>query len=187
MVAVLHTIRSQRGPDRIKHKLGVRPFSAVLRAGTALNDDAALFSIPCKPRKPRQSAREDFCLSHTTGHGYKTTPKWGIKPPPTPFFAIFDPWGGFMPPGGGCIPRYGGVGLSPQRFYTRKGVVLSPQGGGFIPPIGSWGGGVITPLGCFYPPFSVILSPHWAGGGVVTLLGAEGYGPSLCSPRNTVP
>ena len=33
-----------------------------------------------------------------------------------------------------------------------------------------WGGG-ITPLGWFYPPFSVILSPHLAGGEVVTLLG----------------
>ena len=63
------------------------------------------------------------------GRGYKITPKWGIKPPPTPVLAIFDPWGGFIPP-------YGGVGLSPHRggfipakgwFYPPKGVVLSPH------------------------------------------------------------
>ena len=56
--------------------------------------------------------------------------------------------------------------------YPLKGVVLSPQGGGFspqggglIPQSGHWGGGVINPLGWFYPPFSVILSPHWVGRG----------------------
>ena len=82
----------------------------------------------------------------------------GIKPPPTPFLAIFDPWGGFMPP-------FAGVGLS-------------PQSGGFIPPFGHLeGGGVITPLGWFYPPFLVILSPYWPGGGV---------GPSQCEPGNSV-
>ena len=86
------------------------------------------------------------------GLGYKTTPKLGIKPPPTPFLAIFDHWSGLMPPRGGFIPLF-------------EGLVLSPQRGGFIPPLGHFGGGGITPLGWSYPPLLVILSPHWAGGG----------------------
>ena len=36
-------LRSQRGPDRTRHKPGVRPLCAVLRSGTAIDDDAALF------------------------------------------------------------------------------------------------------------------------------------------------
>ena len=70
-----------------------------------------------------------------------------------------------MPPGGGFIPPFAGVGLSPHR-------------GGFIPRFGHWGG-FITPLGWFYPPFLVILSPYWPGGG--------GVGRSQCEPGNSVP
>ena len=107
------------------------------------------------------------------GRGYKTTPKWGMKPPPTPFLAIFYPWCGFMPPGDGFIAPFLGGGFYSQRC-------------GFIPPFGHWGGGGgITPLGWFYPPFSVILSPYWSGGGV-TVFGVGG-GPSLCEPGISVP
>ena len=73
--------------------------------------------------------------------GYRTTPKWGIKPPPTPFLAIFDPWGGFMPPRGGFIPTFAKV-------------VLSAYRGGFIPLFGHWGGGGLSILsGGFIPHF----------------------------------
>ena len=76
-------------------------------------------------------------VSDEPGCGSKTTPKWGIKPPPTPFLAIFDPWGGFMPPRGGFIPLFAGVGLSPHRGvlspYLVIGRVLSLLWGGFIP------------------------------------------------------
>ena len=93
------------------------------------------------------------------GRGDKTTPKWGIKPPPTPFLAIFDPWGGFMPPGGGggVIPPFRGGGFIPSKgwFYPHKR-------GWFYSFIGSLGGDV-TPFGWFYPPFSVGLSPHGVG------------------------
>ena len=70
-----------------------------------------------------------------------------------------------MPPGGSFIPPFG------VWVYPPKGVVLSPH----------WviGGGVIALLGWFCPRFSLILSPLGGGGGV-TPLGAEGYGPSLC-------
>ena len=108
----------------------------------------------------------DVEQSHRFGRGYKTTPKWGIEPPPTPFLAIFDPRGGFMPPRGGFIPPFGEVGLSPQRggFIPAKGWFIPPNGVVY-PPIGSFFlGGGITPLGWFYPPFSVTLSPHWGGG-----------------------
>ena len=75
-----------------------------------------------------------------------------------------------MPPGGDFIPLFGvgwayplkGVVLSPHWVMGGGdhafGVVLSPPFGGFIPPLGGGGG----------------------RGGVVTLLGAERYGPSLC-------
>ena len=82
----------------------------------------------------------------------------GIKPPPTPFLAIFDLWGGFMPPGGGFIPPFAGVGLSPQR-------------GGFYPPIlVIWGGGLSPIFDDFIP-----------------LLVGGGVGPSQCEPGNSVP
>ena len=97
-----------------------------------------------------------------------------------------------MPPRGGFIPIWGGC-------FPLKAVVLSPQSGGFIPQMGwfyppngvvlshHWvmGGGAITPLGWFYP--WLIPPLGGGGGGVVTHLGAEGYGPSLCQPRTTVP
>jgi len=57
-----------------------------------------------------------------------------------------------MPPGGGFIPPFAGVGLSPQR-------------GGFIPPFGHLGG--------FYHPFGVVLSPIF--GDFIPLL-AGGWG-----------
>ena len=70
------------------------------------------------------------------GRGYKTTPKWGIKPPPTPFLAIFESRGGFVPPRGGFIPPFAGVVLSPHLviggFYHPFGVVLSSIFGDFI-------------------------------------------------------
>ena len=102
---------------------------------------------PTTNGKPHPTPR---CQS---GREYKTTPKWGIKPPPTAFLAIFHPWGGFMPLGGDFVPSWGG-GVIPSKgwFYPCKGVGFSPPRGWFYPPIGSfWGGGV-------YPPFSVILS-----------------------------
>ena len=79
-----------------------------------------------------------------------------------------------MPPGGSFIHPFGGLGLSPHR-----GALIPPRGW-FYPPIGSFAGG--------YCPFGVVLSllvgdfipPSGRGGGVVTLSGAEGYGPSLC-------
>ena len=63
----------------------------------------------------------------------------GIKPPPTHFLAIFDPWGGF-------IPHFAGVGLCPHLviwgvFITLFRVVLSPFLGDFIPLLGGGGGG----------------------------------------------
>ena len=82
------------------------------------------------------------------GRRYKTSPKWGIKPPPTPVLATFDPWGGLLPPGCGFIPLLGGVGLSPHRggFIHAKGC--------FYPPIGSFFWGGLLPIwGGFVPPF----------------------------------
>ena len=89
-----------------------------------------------------------------------------VDTPPTPFLAIFDP----CHRAGGCFSLlFGGGGC------------LSPQGGGFIPPLGHGGG--YHPFGVVVSPFSVGLSPHWAEGGgeVVTLLRAERYGSSLCN------
>ena len=122
------------------------------------------------------------CLQRGSGRGYKTIPKWGIKPPRTPLLAIFDLWGGFfcsvhphvtpgvlgtlwggfMPPGGVLSPPfYWGGGVIPSKgwFYPPKGVVLSP-------PLGDWGrvsplwGGFIPPFRWFYPPIG------WVGGGL---------------------
>ena len=94
-----------------------------------------------------------------------------------------------MPLGGGFIPPFGGVGLSPHRggfipakvwFYPPKGVVSSPNGsfGG--------GGGILPLWGGFVPPFQWLYPPIGWGGGV-TCLGVEGYGPSLCQPTTIVP
>ena len=93
-------------------------------------------------KSSRTSATVACVLLRTTRY-----PQMGDKTTPTPFLAIFDPWGGCMPPGGGFIPPFAGVGLSPQR-------------GGFITPFGHWVGS-----GWFYPPFLVILSPYWPEGG----------------------
>ena len=60
----------------------------------------------------------------------------GMKPQ-TSVLAILARWGGFMPFGGGFIPPFGSVSLTPHR-------------GGFIPAKG-W----------FYPSKRVVLSPHW--------------------------
>ena len=43
------------------------------------------------------------------GHGFKTTRKWGMKPPPSRVVAI-EPWSGFMPSRGVFIHPFGGVG-----------------------------------------------------------------------------
>ena len=65
----------------------------------------------------------------------KTTPKWVIKPPSSLFFlAILDPWGVFIPPGGGAITRFvcvggGGGGLSPLGWFHH------PLKGGWVWPI----------------------------------------------------
>ena len=66
----------------------------------------------------------------------------GIKTPQPLFLAIFDPWDGFLPPGGGFIPLK-------LWFYPPPHLVI---------------GGVYHPLGWIYHPFSVGLSPRWAGG-----------------------
>ena len=71
------------------------------------------------------------------GRGYKTTPKWGIKPPQPPFWPFLTP---------GVVLCHLGVVLSPLLHwwvYPPIGVVLSPYlviggglslvWGGFIP------------------------------------------------------
>ena len=82
--------------------------------------------------------------------GDKTTPKWGINPPPTPFLAFLTP---------GVVLCHLGVFLSP----LLGGGGLSPQRGGLSPHWVFWGG--ITLLGWFYPPFSVIFCIYWTGRG----------------------
>ena len=160
------------------------------------------FCVPCQPppppRSPPRVTRGNTQLNGSmgslslfgkstlliwpargrAGHGYKTSPKWGIKPPPTPFLAIFDPWGRFMPPRGALIPSFsGGVCLL-------KGVVLSPQRGCFSPQRG----GFIPPTGWFYPPnwviffggdhaFGVVSSPLF--GDFIPPLGGGGSGHSF--------
>ena len=91
----------------------------------------------------------------------------GIKPPPNPLLAIFDPWGGFVPPGGGLI-------LAKGWFYPPKGVVLSPHW------VISGGGGGYCPFGVALSPLFGDFIPIGRWGGVVTSSGAEGYAPSLC-------
>ena len=77
-----------------------------------------------------------------------------------------------MPSEGGFIPPFAGVGLSPHR-------------GGFIPLFGH-SGGFITPLGWFYPPFLVILSPYWPGGGGLADLNVNQETQSRKTDRRTV-
>ena len=121
---------------------------------------------------------------------------WPGPPPPTPPTGRGDnhPQPSFWPfltPG--VVLCHLGVVLSPPLgvcVYPLIGVGLSLQRGGFIPPRGWFypplghfgGGGGYCPFGVVLSPLLGDLSPHWAaggGGGLITLLGAEGYGASL--------
>ena len=83
-----------------------------------------------------------------------------------------------MPPGGGFIPPFGGVGLSPHRggfipakgwFYPSKGVVSSPHWVIFL------GGG----MGWFYPPFGGGFIPTTTSGSIGAGGGRIAPGPIL--------
>ena len=105
-------------------------------------------------------------VGNGAGRGYETTPKWEIKLPQPPFWPFLTPRVSLCNSGVVLSPLLrGGVGggfiTSKGGFYPRKGVVLSPQGGGFIPLLGLFVGGagkVITFLWLFHSPFSVISS-----------------------------